>query len=574
MACSPASAGRLCLLLLVALSPGLRAEPSPEDLGVGGTNIRISGAQSRARSESDIRVNPWDPRKIVSGANNIGGSGQQAQLYSTDGGATWGQSYLPLVNGDGFHADPSVEWTSDGTAWATTLGINASGTRLRVQAYRSTDGGATWTWDATVSGSQTRADKPRMWVDHGAASPFKDHIYVCWHNGYPQFVSRRTASGWDAPQQISGAETSGTAMGCDVKTNGAGDVFVAWPATGNRRLLMAKSTDGGARFGAPVTLATTHDSYDIGLPAFFDRRALIYVSAGAWRTAARNMVYASWTDLSGESGCTSAADEPDGDVASSCTSRIWFARSSDGGAAWSAPVRIHHQPAKNDQFNPWLVVDETNGQLAIIYYDTAEDPDRRKTHLYYQASFDHGATWTAPFRVTTSPTDETDDRSNLNQYGDYNGLSGHAGSFWPSWTDRRNNGTEEIWTANVLENGGARATDFYLLPPCRAIDTRWPASPLGGPALPAGIARPFALAGACGIPATARALAVNLTVTGSAAAGVLLLGDSEAIAFAAGQTRSNNAIVPLALDGSGTLEVRAATGLPVHFILDVVGWFQ
>lgn len=574
MDCSQVSAGRICLLLLVALASGLRAEPSPENLGVGGTNVRISGAQTRARSESDIRVNPWDPRKIVSGANNIGGSGQQAQLYSTDGGATWGQSYLPLAGGDGFHADPSVEWTSDGTAWATTLGINASGARLRVQAYRSTDGGATWTWDATVSGSQTRADKPRMWVDHGAASPFKDYIYVCWHNGYPQFVSRRTASGWDAPQQISSAETAGTAMGCDVKTNGAGDVFVVWPATGNRRILMAKSTDGGARFGTPVTLATTHDSYDIGLPAFFDRRALIYVSAGAWRTAVRNMVYASWTDLSGETGCTSAADEPDGDVASSCTARIWFARSSDGGATWSAPVRIHHQPTKNDQFNPWLVVDETNGQLAIIYYDTAEDPGRRKTHLYYQASFDHGATWSAPFRVTTSPTDETDERSNPNQYGDYNGLSGHAGSFWPSWTDRRNNGTEEIWTANILENGGARATDFYLLPPCRAIDTRRPESPLGGPALPAWIGQPFALTGVCGIPATARALAVNLTVTAGGAAGALQIGDAAVIDFAAGQTRSNNAIVPLAPDGSGTLEVRAATGLPVHFILDVVGWFQ
>lgn len=36
-----------------------------------------------------------------------------------------------------------------------------------------------------------------------------------------------------------------------------------------------------------------------------------------------------------------------------------------------------------------------------------------------------------------------------NQYGDYNGLSGYANSFFPSWTDRRNNAREEIWTALI-----------------------------------------------------------------------------------------------------------------------------
>jgi hypothetical protein len=561
------------------LLPGL-PEPDRAPAAAGGTNVRISGAQPRARSESDIRVNPRDPQKVIAAANNIGGSGQQAQLYSADGGSTWGQTLLPLLPGDAFHSDPSVDWMSDGTAWATTMGLNSRGTLLRLHAYRSADGGATWTWDSTFSGGQSRADKPKMWIDHGAASPFRDNLYVCWHNGQPQFFNRRTASGWGSPVQISGAETSGTALGCDVKTDGAGNVFVFWPATGNRRILMARSGDGGASFGAPVAIATTWSSYDIGLPAFSDRRALIYVAGGAWKSAARNMVYAAWTDLSGEAGCASSADEPDQRAASPCTTRIWFSRSADGGATWSAPVRLHHQPAKNDQFNPWLAVDETNGQLAIIYYDTAEDAGRKKTHLYYQASFDHGASWSAPFRITTAPTDETADGSNLNQYGDYNGLSGHAGSFWPSWTDRRGDGVEEIWTANLQEGGTPRPPlDFYTLTPCRLIDTRLAGGPLGGP-LPGG-EREIAAAGLCGLPATARALAVNVTVTQPLGSGFVQVyaGDGEppptsSISFAAGQTRSNNAIVPMPVDGSGTIRVRAATGQPVHLIVDVMGYFE
>ncbi len=120
-----------------------------------GLNLRISGAQTSRRSESDIRVNYWDPTKIIGASNNIGGSGQQAQFYSTNGGATWGQNYLPLASGDAFHSDPTVDWTSDGTAWATTIGINSAGSVLKMQSYKSTNSGATWTFDATVSGSQT-----------------------------------------------------------------------------------------------------------------------------------------------------------------------------------------------------------------------------------------------------------------------------------------------------------------------------------------------------------------------------------------------------------------------------------
>ncbi|HEX9944510.1 MAG TPA: hypothetical protein VGG03_21065 [Thermoanaerobaculia bacterium] len=421
-----------------------------------GVNLRISGAQTVPRSESDIRVNYWNTQKIIGASNNIGGSGQQAQFFSSDGGATWGQTSLPLQTGDAFHSDPTVEWTSDGTAWSTTIGINSAGTVLKMQSYKSTNGGATWTFDTTFSGSQTSADKQMIWVDHSASSAFKDNLYVCWHNGAPQFVNRRTgpAGSWGTPLQISGAETTGTAIGCDVKTNSSGDVFVFWPATGNRRVLVAKSTNGGASYGTPVQIATTFDSFDIGIPSFNSRRLLIYVSGGAYRTATKNMVYAAWTDLTGATGCTSATNEPGANTSSTCKSRVWFSRSSNGGSTWSAPVMINNQASLNDQFNQSLVVDETNGQLAVIYYDTVDDPGRKKTNVYYQASFDDGATWSTPFKVTTAQTDETVAGADSgNQYGDYNSLSGISGTFFPSWTDRRNNAKEEIWTAAVQESG-------------------------------------------------------------------------------------------------------------------------
>lgn len=434
------------------------SESRGETAGKAGETVsgemRISGLQSTPRSESDIRVNYWDPMKIVGGSNNISGSGAQAQFYSTDGGSTWGQTTLPLIGSDAFHSDPTVDWTSDGTAWSTTIGINAAGTVLQMRSYKSTDNGATWTFDATFSGTQNSADKQIMWVDHSATSPFKDNIYVIWHNGNPAYINRRTgpSGSWQTPIQVSGAESTGTAIGGDVKTNAFGDVFGFWPTTGNRRIIVVKSTNGGVSYGTPVQAATTFDGFDIGVPSFNGRRALIYVSGGAYRTAAKDLVYASWMDLTGASGCTSSANEPGSNVASTCKTRIWFSRSTNGGTSWSAPVMINNQPSLNDQFNQWMVVDETTGALGIIYYDTVGDPGRKKVDIWYQSSYDDGATWGTPVKVTSAQTDETVAGSDGgNQFGDYNGLSGIAGQFFPSWTDRRNNAREEIWTAKVTD---------------------------------------------------------------------------------------------------------------------------
>ena len=421
-----------------------------------GTNYRISGAQSSARSESDIRINYWNPNQIIGASNNISGSGFQAQFYSLDGGTTWGQTTLPAYSGDAFNSDPTVDWTSDGTAWSSTMGINSAGTVLMVRMYKSTDQGRTWTFDGTISGTQTNTDKQMVWIDHSATSPYKDNIYAIWHNGNPAYMNRRNSTGWLAsPVLVSGSQTTGTGIGSDVKTNSYGDVFGLWPDTGSRGLYVVKSTNGGTSYGTPVKLATTYDSYDIGVPAFNGRRILIYVTAGAYRTASKDMVYAVWTDLSGETGCTAAASEPGSSATSACKTRIWFARSSNGGTTWGTPVKINNQAGKNDQFNPWLVVDETNGAIGVMYYDTVNDTTRKKTDVFYQSSFDDGATWGAAVKVTTAQTDETVTGADSgNQYGDYNGLSGYAGVFFPSWTDRRNAAKEEIWTARVTDSGG------------------------------------------------------------------------------------------------------------------------
>ena len=428
------------------------APKPPGEVSIGTSERRIS-SEFNIRSESDIRINFRDPSKVIAASNNLEDSGQQAEYWSTDGGQTWGETTLPLVSRDAFHSDPTVDWTSDGTAWSTTIGITDGADALRLRLYRSTDGGATWAFDSTITGNQSEADKQMAWIDHSATSPYLDSIYVIWHNGRPVYMNRKRRNGtFGSPVKVSGSESTGTGIGADVKTNSAGVVFGFWPDTGSRKIYMVRSTNGGQSYTKPKAIASTFDSYDIGIPAMNSRRALLYVSAGTYKTAAKDMVYAAWTDLSGASGCRSASSEPGSSTVSSCKTRIWFARSTDGGTTWSAKRMIDNQPGKSDQLNQALAVDEVTGTVAVIYYDTAGG-SRTTTNLWYQSSTDGGATWSAPFKVTSQSTDETSDWADAsNQYGDYNGLSAYAGTFFPVWTDRRSlGGGEEIWTAALID---------------------------------------------------------------------------------------------------------------------------
>jgi hypothetical protein len=120
------------------------------------------------------------------------------------------------------------------------------------------------------------------------------------------------------------------------------------------------------------------------------------------------------------------------------------------------------------------------------------------------------------------------------------------------------------------------------LAPCRAVDTRNAAGPLGAPSLQPNGVRLFHLVSVCGVPSTAKAVSANLAAVMPAAAGALHVypGDlaaapsATALSFSPGRTRANNAVLRLATDGSGTVAVLCASGGAVDLVIDVNGYFE
>lgn len=116
---------------------------------------------------------------------------------------------------------------------------------------------------------------------------------------------------------------------------------------------------------------------------------------------------------------------------------------------------------------------------------------------------------------------------------------------------------------------------FHTLEPCRAVDTRQE-----GPALAPGPERVFAMAGRCGVPTGAAAVAANLTVVGPTAGGHLRLHpagtpspDASSINYVAGATRANNAVLTLSPNGELAVDCRQPSGT-VHLVIDIVGYFE
>jgi Big-like domain-containing protein len=125
----------------------------------------------------------------------------------------------------------------------------------------------------------------------------------------------------------------------------------------------------------------------------------------------------------------------------------------------------------------------------------------------------------------------------------------------------------------------ASPASFYTVTPCRLVDTRTPAGPVGGPALAANATRTFPVFGLCGVPSSATVVAVNVTAvdeTGSGHLQVFAAGsappDTSTINFVAGTTRANNAVVSLGIGGQISVLCRMATGR-THVVLDVTGFF-
>ncbi|MDI2130140.1 sialidase family protein [Yinghuangia seranimata] len=174
-------------------------------------NVSDSDLQGRgqAQNETWTAVDPNDPRHLIASYNDYRrGDGTCGVSYSLDGGRTWADSTTPngFTRGGGFGGnareywqsggDTSVAYDSKGNAYLSCQMFNRGGATSgnpdassAFYIYRSTGtAGASWNFtghpvaeipDLPGTGGAL-LDKQLMAVDNNARSRFADRVYVSW----------------------------------------------------------------------------------------------------------------------------------------------------------------------------------------------------------------------------------------------------------------------------------------------------------------------------------------------------------------------------------------------------------
>jgi len=439
-----------------------------------GSNVDVSN-ECGPQSETFIALNASRPKTLAAGSNEIFRLPMRG-YFSSNGGTSWGGVDLPLpppigANGIDFGSDPTLAFDTSGNLFYGYIvvffgnGAGINGTEMAVA--RSTDGGRTYSSVSFFSfegGENHFNDKPMITADTNANSPFRDNVYIAWDAaaGGSTGGGIRVGSSTDhgATFTITRADDHsgpGRSIGTSPAVGPNGELYVAWNDYRANVIAFNRSFDGGLTWGTQRTVSTKTIPFDIGIPAEFFRRALVYPALDVDRSNGphRGRIYCSWMDLT-----------PAG------TTDIVLSFSDDGGSTWSTPVPVaDHLSFSVDRFNHWLSVDPVTGDVNLSFYDTRNDTTgfRFMTDIYFTQSTDGGVSFSSPnTRVTTVSSNEHDCNGVFpcaginygNQQGDYEGLVSFGGISYPIWTDSRRQldplpgcrtglAMEEVFTAKI-----------------------------------------------------------------------------------------------------------------------------
>jgi hypothetical protein len=435
----------LAAALVVVTSGAASAGPTPANVDVSQRHLN--------ESETTIAVNPTNPRNIVI-VSNIGHreAGLSAGMFaavSFDGGATW--TTRIVGNNDNLGdacCDPSLSFDEYGNLFMTYL----YQVENVVPVALSTDGGLTFNIVTNIAappfapGKKAPGDNRGLflYVDQPTITAAKGEVWVVFNAGGPMFATGAPVTGLGQVGAFFAGEVVPGSNNCtfgDVAIGPAGQVMQVCAHTasgqGGGKIFVNVDPDGlgPAGFGDRVFVAETHVGGFDFIPPQPDRS--VDAEPGlAWdRTGGphNGRVYLVYTKEQ-----KNESDDMD----------IYARYSDDNGATWSGGVRVNDDHTKNSQFLPKISLDQTTGNLAVVWYDSRNDLGaggpgdtdgipNDDAQLWGAFSINGGLSFTPNIQISAG-TSNSHDSGNGIDYGDYIGLAFVGGIARPAWSDNSN----------------------------------------------------------------------------------------------------------------------------------------
>ncbi len=431
-------------MMMIALTGGI-ASATPLNVDVSRRHLN--------ESEEAIAVNPTNPNNIVI-VTNIGHreAGLTAGMFegvSFDGGATWTTHIIGNYDNLGDACcDPSLSFDEYGNLFLTYL----YEVENMVPIALSTDGGLTFNVIKNIEAppkttpTKTSGDNRGLFrfVDQPTITAARGEVWVIFNAGGPLFATGAPVTGLGQVGAFFVGEVVPGSNNCtygDIAIGPSGQIMQACNLTetgqGGGKIFVNVDPDGlgPAGFGDRVFVAGTHVGGFDFIPPQPDRSVDAEVGLAWDRTGGshNSRVYIVYTKEQ-----QNESDNTD----------IYVRYSDDNGATWSAGVRVNDDDTKNSQFLPKMSLDQTTGNIAVVWYDSRNDLGAGGTgdtdgianddaQFWGTFSTDAGVSF-APNIQISAGTSNSHDSGNGIDYGDYDGLSFFGGVAHPAWSDNSN----------------------------------------------------------------------------------------------------------------------------------------
>jgi uncharacterized cupin superfamily protein len=288
--------------------------------------------------------------------DNTPGNWEIYYKRSTDRGATWSAAQR-LTWSSGVSSFPAIAIDSSNTihvVWSD----DAPGNK-EIYYRRSTDGGTTWSAAKRLSWTSGSSGSPAIAIDS------TDTIHLVWPDDTPGnweiYYKRSTDGGttWSPVKRLT--SNGGASWSPAIAIDSSDAIYIVWfdDTPGNYEIYTLRSTDGGATWNPAQRLTwTSGDSLD-----------------PVMAIDSKNSIHVVWYD------------------STPGNAEIYYKRSTDGGVTWSPVKRLTSNGGAS--WSSAIAVD-SNDAIHVVWFDNTPG----NWEIYYKRSEDGGATWSAAQRLT------------------------------------------------------------------------------------------------------------------------------------------------------------------------------
>lgn len=382
----------ISLTLLPGTQPGVPAlllaayndNPFANGLGIG-YSYSTDGGVSWTDGQLPFPLNPYSGLNMVDAFDPTAASDTQGNVYigqvSTD--AIWATG--PAT---GLFVHKS---TTGGVSWLPPVAVstNPGATGSPDANYRLNDR-CQMTVDKITASSYTDRIYISWIKDRGWNMPQPNSdIYFAYSNNYGTTFNLATGTGPGFAGRINDAGVGHDLGNMPVPAVAAdGTVYTSWmdynvQTGGIGTIYLDKSTDGGATWGTDMFVRT------VNLPP-------LYLN-GNTDVRAKGAPVLKTSPTNANELYIMFAEDPDGPGSDECD--IFLIKSTNAGLTWSAPVRVNDDSTLNDQILPWMDV-KPDGTIDAAWYDRRNDPIDLLWDVYFARSTDGGATFSANVKLS------------------------------------------------------------------------------------------------------------------------------------------------------------------------------